>query len=59
MRKMLFSGKTAPIASLIAAALAPSLPIGFSTMIRERGVARPAAPRRLAIGPNRSGPVAM
>ena len=46
-------------ASLIAAALAPSLPIGFSTMMRERGVTRPFAPNCLAIGPNRSGLVAI
>ena len=34
-------GRPSRSASLIAAALAPSLPIGFSTMMRERGVTRP------------------
>ena len=38
MRKMFRSRKTEPITSLMAAALSPSLPIGFSTMMRERGV---------------------
>ena len=47
MRKMFFSRKTSPIASLIAAALAASWPIGFSTMMRERGVARPVLPMPL------------
>ena len=38
MRKILRSRNTDPITSLIAAALSPSLPIGFSTMMRERGL---------------------
>ena len=50
--------RVADVNAPLAAALAPSLPIGFSTMMRERGVASPAAPSCLAIGPNRSGPVA-
>ena len=44
--------------SLMPSALAPSWPIGFSTMMRERGVASPLGAEPLAIGPNRSGPVA-
>ncbi len=58
MRKIALSGKTEPMSLLIASALAPSWPIGFSTMMREREVASPSAPSRLAIGQNRSGPVA-